>query len=146
MPMAGVDAAESSDRLRGVALALALPLGAFGAHRFYAGKNGTGFLMLCTLGGMGLWWFYDLILIAAGEFQDAEGRRLSHWSRESGAAGDPAGARKAAVLAQDLEATQAELRELAERVDFLERALTQVRERPRVGQGRGRTDESEAKT
>lgn len=133
--------AEESDRLRGVALALALPLGLFGAHRFYAGKTGTGLLMCCTLGGVCMWWLYDLILIATGEFRDADGRRMGRWSREAGDSGQPSGSRKTAVLAQDVEAVQVELRELAERVDFLERALTQVRDRPRVGQGRGRPDD-----
>src|SRR6185503_17967445 len=71
-----------SDRLRGVALALNIPLGVFGAHRFYVGKIGTGILQLLTLGGMGLWWLADLIMIAAGEFRDAEGRRLVQWSRD----------------------------------------------------------------
>jgi TM2 domain-containing membrane protein YozV len=36
----------------------------FGAHRFYVGKTGTGLAMLCTLGGAGLWYLYDLIVVA----------------------------------------------------------------------------------
>ncbi|MEZ0335194.1 MAG: NINE protein [Gemmatimonadales bacterium] len=44
-----------SERSRGVTLALAAILGPFGAHRFYVGKNGTGMLMLGTLGGLGVW-------------------------------------------------------------------------------------------
>src|SRR5258708_21346411 len=66
-----------SERLRGVALGLCIPLGVFGAHRFYVGKVGTGVLQLCTLGGRGLWWLYDAILIASGEFRDIEHRRLA---------------------------------------------------------------------
>jgi TM2 domain-containing membrane protein YozV len=40
---------ETSEKSRGVALALVAILGPFGAHRFYVGKTGTGVLMLCTL-------------------------------------------------------------------------------------------------
>ena len=43
---------------------LGLPLGIFGAHRFYAGKVGSGVVMLCTLGGLGLWWLADCVVIA----------------------------------------------------------------------------------
>lgn len=52
-------------------------LGVFGAHRFYAGKTGTAVLQLCTLGGLGLWMLYDLILILTGQFRDADGKRLT---------------------------------------------------------------------
>ncbi|MEP7324623.1 MAG: TM2 domain-containing protein, partial [Gemmatimonadota bacterium] len=50
----------ASDKSRGVALALAIVLGVFGAHRFYAGKVGTGLLQLGTLGGLGIWYLYDV--------------------------------------------------------------------------------------
>lgn len=53
---------------------LCLFLGGFGAHRFYAGKVGTGLLQLVTLGGFGLWSLYDLIMIVLSKFEDAEGR------------------------------------------------------------------------
>jgi TM2 domain-containing membrane protein YozV len=56
--------ARPSEKSRGVALALAAVLGVFGAHRFYVGKTGTGLAMLCTLGGAGLWYLYDLIVVA----------------------------------------------------------------------------------
>src|ERR1041384_5929864 len=68
-----------SEKSRAVALALCIPLGVFGAHRFYAGKIGTGILQLCTMGGFGLWWLFDLITIASGEFRDVDGRRISLW-------------------------------------------------------------------
>jgi TM2 domain-containing membrane protein YozV len=59
------------------ALLLAFFLGAFGAHRFYVGKIGTGVLQLVTCGGAGIWAIVDIIMIATGSFTDKEGRKLS---------------------------------------------------------------------
>jgi hypothetical protein len=41
--------------------------------RFYAGKIGTGILMLLTLGGFGIWAIIDLVVIACGSFKDDKG-------------------------------------------------------------------------
>ena len=109
-----------SERSRGVALALCIPLGVFGAHRFYVGKVGTGLLMVGTLGGLGLWWLYDLITIASGEFRDAEERRLTLWDPHSG--GADFGRAPEEVL-NEIDALRREVSELAERVDFAERLL-----------------------
>lgn len=113
-------ASQPSDKSRGVALALCIPLGVFGAHRFYVGKVGTGLLQLCTLGGVGLWYLYDLITIAAGEFRDADGHRLSAW--------DPDEARAQSLgvpqeILDELDALRADVNELNERLDFAERLL-----------------------
>lgn len=70
---------EASPKSRLVALLFCFFLGAFGIHRFYVGKIGTGILMILTFGGCGIWVLIDLILIAAGSFHDKEGRRLFHW-------------------------------------------------------------------
>jgi hypothetical protein len=108
-----------SDKSRSVALALAVLLGPFGGHRFYLGKTGTGFLMLATLGGVGIWYLYDVILIASGSFRDADNRLVSRW--------DPEHPELHTAVPQEvldeLEELRAEVAELAERVDFAERLL-----------------------
>ena len=113
---------DPSDRSRGIATALAAILGPFGAHRFYVGKTGSGALMAATLGGLGVWWLYDLIVVAAGDFRDADGRRVSRWDPE--VAGSPS----TEALAQEVDVLRAEVAELAERLDFAERLLAQPRD------------------
>lgn len=54
--------------------------GVFGAHRFYAGKIGTGLLQLFTLGGLGIWALIDFILIIVGAFTDKKGTKITQWT------------------------------------------------------------------
>ncbi len=121
-----------SDKSRGVALALCIPLGVFGAHRFYVGKIGTGLLQLCTIGGLGLWYLYDLILIAAGEFRDEEGRKVRQWDP-----GDTTtlGSGVPTELLEEVEALRREVSDLSERVDFTERLLSDPGRRPPPASG-----------
>jgi TM2 domain-containing membrane protein YozV len=51
-------------------------LGYFGVDRFYLGKIGTGILKLITVGGFGLWYLIDLILVLVGAQHDKAGREL----------------------------------------------------------------------
>lgn len=60
-----------------VVLLLAFFLGFIGAHRFYVGKNGTGILMILTVGGIGLWVLFDLIVIITGNFKTKQGNKVS---------------------------------------------------------------------
>lgn len=57
-------------------LLLNIFLGSLGVHRFYAGKIGTGILMLLTLGGCGIWYWIDLIMIIMGKFTDKDGNMI----------------------------------------------------------------------
>ena len=50
--------------------------GVLGVHRFYVGKIGTGFLMLITLGGFGVWFLVDLILVVTGQFTNKDGQKI----------------------------------------------------------------------
>ena len=61
------------------AVVLCFLFGVFGAHRFYAGKIGTGILQLVTIGGLGIWAMIDLIRLVVGNFSDADGRKITEW-------------------------------------------------------------------
>ena len=120
-----------SDRTRGVALILATVLGVFGGHRFYAGKHLSGVLQACTLGGLGLWWLYDMIVITAGEFRDAEDKRLLRWWESSPLTHpDYRSLPQLEMVLDAVDALRGEVGELNERVDFMERILAQVKEPP----------------
>jgi hypothetical protein len=114
---------ETSEKSRGVALALATVLGVFGGHRFYVGKTGTGILMAATLGGAGLWWLYDMILIASGSFRDVNERLVRRWDPEEA---PREGAIPSEVM-DELDLLRQQVAELAERVDFTERLLASPR-------------------
>jgi TM2 domain-containing membrane protein YozV len=45
-------------------LVMSVVFGSLGVDRFIMGKIGTGLLKLVTLGGFGIWWLVDVILIA----------------------------------------------------------------------------------
>jgi len=121
-----------SDRSRAVALGLCVVGGVFGLHRFYTGKTASAVWMCATVGGLGIWFLYDLIVIAAGDFVDAEGRRVARWEVAEIA---PAPPRRVADLEDRLVALEAQVGELAERLDFAERILAQRREEDRLSPG-----------
>jgi len=83
-------------RLATVLLALPLPLGIFGVHRFYIGKTRTAIVMLIlsilylvtirlwgiviiSLAVVGLWAFIDFIFAVSGIMKDKEGKLIKDW-------------------------------------------------------------------
>ena len=69
---------ELSDKDFLPALILCFFIGILGIHRFYAGKVGTGILMILTLGGLGIWVLVDFIMICIGSFRDIDGRIIKY--------------------------------------------------------------------
>ena len=121
-----------SKRSRGVALLLSFFGGWFGLDRFYADKPGTAIPKLLTFGGLGIWWLYDCVLIAAGEFRDAEDLPVRNWglAESSFSQRRLVGRAEQRVneLEEQLDALRQQFNELAERVDFAERLLAQRRD------------------
>jgi TM2 domain-containing membrane protein YozV len=123
-----------SDRSRALALALGLCGGVLGLHRFYAGRPQSAVWMILTLGGLGVWWMYDLVLLAAGEFRDANDRRIRRWHVQDLAVerGRGGGGGRIDQLAGQVDRLERDVAELAERLDFAERMLAQHRDRDRL--------------
>jgi len=71
--------AQVSGKSKLVALLLCFFLGWAGGHRFYVGKVGTGLMMMFTMGGFGMWYFLDFIMISTGNFKDNANLPLSTW-------------------------------------------------------------------
>ena len=62
-----------SDKSWGISLTLAIFLGLFGIHRFYADRKLTGVVYMLTMGGFCIGWITDIILILLKYFTDAQG-------------------------------------------------------------------------
>lgn len=130
-----------SKRSRGVALGLCIVGGFFGLHRFYVDKPKTAIAMILTVGGCGVWWLYDLVLLAAGEFRDSHDLPVRLWSVEqmpwSGRELTGRAEQRVNELEEQFDGLRQQFNDLAERVDFTERMLAQQREAPRPSLPRG---------
>lgn len=66
------------------AFLLSMGLGLFGADQFYLGWWGWGTLKLCTLGGCGLWWIFDVVRIGSSPVTTSDSFRVAndveHWA------------------------------------------------------------------
>ncbi len=110
----------------------------FGCHRFYVGKVGSGLCQLFTLGGFGIWYLYDVIMVASGSFRDADGRRVMNWGEsDSDRSQSPLqlNDERVELLLDEIDHLRAEMGDVVERVDFMERVFS--RERDRGGLPRG---------
>ncbi len=55
------------------AIFLSILLGSLGIDRFYLGYTGMGVLKLLTVGGFGILYIYDIIMICTGKLKPADG-------------------------------------------------------------------------
>jgi len=65
-----------SDKSKSTTFLLCYFLGILGVHRFYVRRWKSAVAMLLTLGGLGIWWLIDAVLIMGGKFSDADGMPL----------------------------------------------------------------------
>jgi hypothetical protein len=71
-----LESASSSEKDWVVTLVLSFLLGGLGIDRFYSGSVLLGVLKLFTLGGLGLWWLIDLIMLITGNYKDGDGNPI----------------------------------------------------------------------
>ena len=57
-------------------LVLSWPLG---AHRFFLKRYAPAILFIITIGGFGIWWIIDFILIVTGSMKDDRGQVVKIW-------------------------------------------------------------------
>ena len=57
-------------------LVLSWPLG---AHRFFLKRYASAILFILTIGGFGIWWIVDFILIVTGSMTDNHGKIVKIW-------------------------------------------------------------------
>ena len=57
-------------------IVLSWPLG---AHRFFLRRYASAILFIITIGGCGIWWIVDFILIVTGSMKDDQGKLVKLW-------------------------------------------------------------------
>ncbi|KOC59469.1 TM2 domain-containing protein [Habropoda laboriosa] len=73
----GVPCIKYSDHYFATTLLYSILLGFLGMDRFCLGQTGTAVGKLFSLGGVGVWWVFDVILLITGSLQPEDG---SNWN------------------------------------------------------------------
>ena len=80
--VAGIDVSEIKGQRWEYVLAFSFFFGVFGVDRFITGRWVLGLLKLFTIGGIGIWYLVDLILIGTENFKDGDGNYILRYRDE----------------------------------------------------------------
>lgn len=72
----GTSVKSSPQKYQSIAMLFSVFAGFIGMDRFYLGHRVHGLLKLFTLGGLGLWWLLDIVLIILNVLKDVDGNAL----------------------------------------------------------------------
>lgn len=73
----GIPCIKYNDHYFATTLLYSILLGFLGMDRFCLGQTATAVSKLLTLGGVGIWWIFDVILLVTGSLQPEDG---SNWN------------------------------------------------------------------
>ena len=80
--VAGIDVSEIKGQRWEYVLAFSFFFGFLGVDRFITGRWVLGLLKLFTIGGIGIWYLVDLILIGTENFKDGDGNYILRYRDE----------------------------------------------------------------
>src|SRR5439155_909089 len=82
------------------------------------GRTQSAIWMGLTFGGGLIWYLYDIVVVAAGDFRDGDGRRVARWEVSDAAIGSRASEHRVSDLEDRMRGLESQVGELAERLDF----------------------------
>lgn len=80
--LGGIDIQEIKGQRWEYVLAFSFFLGCLGIDRFITGSWKLGILKLITIGGFGIWYLVDLVLIGTENFKDKDGNYIVRYAEE----------------------------------------------------------------